>query len=181
MKRGNIGDREARGEERQYRFGQWCDFVFGCDRGKSAMAQREGILQVLDNFGLGLQLSGEGAHTLELAVCRSKPILLFGHGLGGGNHLLLNGAENAVEDGRYGGRLLWLLGCRGGLRAQGWGRRGCAQERQSYDEILVHCVFLSRGVGREILRLYYAPRHPQVSEQRIRSQIGRHFVNEARI
>jgi len=144
MKSADIGDREACGEEREHRLGQWRDLVFGGDCGNGLMAERERVLQVLDNFGFGLQLGGavgfrldvlrvevlsqeraeekmigeadvlhlfgESAHALELATGRRKPVLVFGHGLGGRNDLLLDNAVNRVEDGRDGRRLLRLLG-----------------------------------------------------------------------
>ena len=58
MKGADIGDGEARGEERERRLGQRRDFVFGGDGGDGFMAERERVLQILDNFGFGLQFGG---------------------------------------------------------------------------------------------------------------------------
>src|SRR6184192_1139566 len=58
MESADSGDPETRGEEREHRLGQRRDRVFGGDGGKGAMAEREGVLQVLHDFGFGLQLGG---------------------------------------------------------------------------------------------------------------------------
>src|SRR5437764_15308963 len=58
MKGADIGDGEARGEERERRLGQRRDSGLGGDGADGFMAERERRLQILDNFGFGLQLGG---------------------------------------------------------------------------------------------------------------------------
>ena len=57
-----------------------------------------------------LHFFGEGAHALELTAGGGEPIFIFGHGLRGRNHLLLDNGVKRVEDGGDGRRLLRLLG-----------------------------------------------------------------------
>src|SRR5438445_12331064 len=82
-----------------------------------------------------LHLFGESAHALELAIGRREGVLVFGHGLRGGNDLLLDNAIKRVEDGRDSRRLL-----RGGcsaLGADGWGRGGHAYQDERYGKGLI--------------------------------------------
>ncbi len=58
MKGADHGNGQARGKEWVYRLGQQHDLVFRGDPGNGPMAECEGVFQVLDNFGLALQLCG---------------------------------------------------------------------------------------------------------------------------
>ena len=107
------------------------------------MAEREGILQVLNDFGFGLQLGravgilldgfrvdrlthertekkvigvadvlhlfGESTHALKFSIGGRERILVFGHGLRGGDDLLLDNPVMHVKDGGDGGWLLLVL------------------------------------------------------------------------
>jgi hypothetical protein len=132
------------------------------------VAERERVLQVLNNFGFALQLGravgilldgfrvdrlthertekkmigeadvlhlfGESADAFELAAGRRERILLFRHGLGGGDHFLLDNAIVHVED--RGDRRRLLLGRCAALRAEGWRRGGGAQQNERHDDVL---------------------------------------------
>src|SRR5215472_8262305 len=66
MESGDIGDGETRVQEWERRLVQRSDLVFDGDRGNGLMAKREGILQILNNFGFGLQLGGTVGFRLDV-------------------------------------------------------------------------------------------------------------------
>src|SRR5262249_34479479 len=78
MPSSNVGDSEPRIEKREHGLRQRRDLVVGGDGSNSAMAEREGVLQVLDDFGFGLQLGGtvgvllKGLHIDVLAHERAE-------------------------------------------------------------------------------------------------------------
>jgi len=66
MKRADVGDRQTRVEEWQYGLGERRDLVLDSNRGKGLMAQREGVLEVLDDFGFRLQFGGAVGFRLDV-------------------------------------------------------------------------------------------------------------------